>query len=1335
MAIIPSNFNSLALTTPLPSNFIDWFPIWSINKKNLKWTANIPKKYLPLDTIAIGEDIAYNLMIAPDTFYNRERAIGSIGIVQVAQAIKDVAGNIGVETGFITLSRKKSWGQFGQDTYNYSSSPRFGYQIGSFKQQSYFRVRSMGTNPFGEGWTSFDTIPNIEYVTNNRLKKLYLSHGKILSIRKELGNIFYVSLCAFSQKPDMNFRPSGTLSVWSLDETDETKPKYNKFDFDLSKTQIADNGELIFDKATLPDIEKIYANDFFSIDKPWILEDYSLLFEYGLNKNNGFFETNEQKHKALYESGNMIVRGVWVQLPKKLTYTDKSEETVSLWTLYTDLDASMFVLPTTPEDEKYYGENSDIGGTLQEGIKLLKQDFKDGKITVARVVVFGANSALQNFYPPSLVGEFVKTGDNYFEITEHPRTETIGVQINSTNAVVNFTDVGLGGKTIDVFQQKFWFINELYYNYPYSIGLWQTEKFITSLATNDYTNEIVVDNIGEGGDQVGIRTTTSTLTWTDSNGGTQTETKTIIISSIEISKQDKETSTSKTKTTNIFLNAYDVLSTFVDKEENTITNCTLLTERFYKPYKSFQFEADDILTYGFYKKFTTWYFWNASKQKAYKILDATFNKDKSWTAEKPLLEIKLTIEGDLTSEINIGSTEGYIFTDLPHQTYSGNHGEMTLSLNMAPSSTADPDGKWYSYMYGNYYSGTYVLPEPASQFLLTSFSYGDTVISGGRDIPNVLASVIYSKNDFIGGCVQKIGENRRDYLFFNASAKNRWLINRQGSCAWNKENQRKLVIMKEPDEYKSTDIATLQKANKAVVKMVYTVTNSGDAYWFVSPKSKTKPPSPYESYYVSVGADAVSDLTTFYGLDDMPSEGVYFPFEFFSFEKKTENATIKQVVIDTYFTSSSLNSGECIDKIYGADISAKNKLISAINGKSVSMGTLSFAVDKILCVDENMILKNVDYVWAYSTMTSSIFLFYNMSPSDFWSDDAGGSIEHLNPPRPSVFVLRSDNSGDDFHSPSVLEKDKGGGSSPLMILYDFDLRCAAINQEETTCYLFGFTYTRGLGPLDKDSKTGQPVNFTKNCFLAMYCFNLNDVFAKESNTYQFANKDGTTIWVGRIPSLKIPDSKDITANATNEYGELKNLFGKQLYECGSEGGIDDYNIPKDSESSQYLVSILNQNNATFEPEQISASINSSGVLTLFMNVNKFKYKDKDDKDGTVSGIISLSSKNGGITWVADADSNKIPIIYSDNTSQKNPYLLGSLLFVMDSSQNKLIVKNLEKKLVQRTNVVASNVLPQNIYAVMKETGEIYVYYNNMNGNISASCSRDNGITWQGLNNW
>ena len=1331
MAIIPTNFNSLELTSSLPANFIDWFPIWSINSKNLKWTATIPKKYLPLDTIAIGEDIAYNIMIAPPA--RTTLLVGTLGIIGAMQAIREVAASIGGNSGDITLSRKKSWGQFGQDTYNYYSSPRFGYQIGSFKQQAYFKVRSIGTNFFNTGWSEFNTIPNIEYVTNNRLKKLYLSHGKILGIRKELGNIFYVSLCAFSQNQDVNFTPSGTLNVWSLDTTTKT---YNKFGFDLSKTQITDNGELIFDVTTLPDVEKIFTGDFFTIDKPWILEDYSLLFEYGLQKNNGFYETNEQKFKAFYEFGTMNVKGVWTQVSKDLVYSDESKETVVLWTLYTDLDASVITLPTTPEDEKYYGENMLILGTLKEGIEILKKSFEDGNIENIRVVIFGAGGELQNFYPPSLVGEFVKVEDNYFEIMAHPRTETIEIQINSANAISNFTDVGLGGEIIDVFQQKFWFTNELYYNYPYSIGLWQTEKFIKSLATNDYENKIVVGSTGEGGDQVGTRTTTNTLTWTDSNSSSQTETKTIVISSIEISKQDKETSSTKTKTTNISLNAYDVLATFTGEEETTITTCTLLTERFYKPYSSFKFETDDILTYGFYKKFTTWYFWNISKQKVYKILDATFEKDKSWTAEKPLLEIKLTLEGDLTSEINIGSTEGYIFTDLPHQTYSGNHGEMTLSLNMAPSLSADPDEKWYAYMYGNYYSGTYVLPEPASQFLLTSFAYGDTVISGGRDIPNVLASVIDAQTLFVSGVTQQIGSASKDYLFF-VDPENLLLVYRNGSCAWRFDPQRKLVVTMEPNVENS--IQGLKDIKQFITQIIYNC-EKNSSYWFVRPKGKRTQASLYESYHISKNSYADTSLTRLYNLEGVPTSGIYFPFEFSSSVKKDDSGVkTNAVAVDTYFPSNLIGSGECLEKIYGEGVSTKNTLTSLIDGGTPSRGSLSSSVQSISYVDPSKVLQDVKYLWTYSTGDSSIYLFYNMNPPEFYIEDVGGSADNINPPRPSVFVLVSDSGGKNFYSPNTTEESNTKASSPLMLLYDFDFGGGIINKQETFCCLFGFTYERGFGPADKDEddKFITPSVYSQHCFLAMYHFNLNDVFIKD-DTYQFSNKDGTTKWVGRFPKLTATQSP----KQSYEYGTNKNLFGHKLQEV--DVGLSDYNDydpENSSESSQYFISILNQSDAKFEPKQISVTINESETITLFIGVKNLIYKDKENKENTISGIVSLKSSNGGTTWTISVDDNNTPIIYNDNDSQINPYQLlkqkdglSSLLFLVDNASKQLVVKNIKVQTPETTTIIAQNVLPQKIYAIMQENGAIYVYYI-INGNVVASVSNNGGITWKYLNNW
>jgi len=1329
---IPTNFNSIELTSPLPASFEKWFPIGHIY--NNKWRAVIDPKYLPLSTVAVGEDISYNLDIPLPA--SLSSAIGTLGIVGAMVAIRNAYMSLGGQSANITLSRSISFGNFGttQPLVYYINSPRFGYQIGTFKHQAYFEVRSIGTSVGGGAWADFATVASIEYATNCKLKRLYVSHGKILSIYKKYVDVYIVRLFEKTTQPNSDFKLDGKLQVWTFIDN-----KYKKIEYDLSSNvTLSETGELIFEKDKFIDIEKISSGDFFILTKPWVIENPSFLFEYGLNKDNGFYQTNEQQYKVV----SSTILGVWIQAPKDLTYSDGTPETVLLWHLYTDLSKDRFPLPNTPEQEKLVGEASDIKGTLKEGIALAKLN-KDNAASV-RVVIFGANSEIQNCYPPSLIGEFVNIGDYFWEIVGHPRSETIEVKLSSSNGnndenFVNFIDTAGITENIDVFQQKFWFINELYYGYPYSHGLW--EGTVTKTPVVYTNNKIETNEKATSGDPKGNLTIKNTTTYTNAKEASVVEIYTTTYSSADLQDAEQDDTTTVEFTTTAFtISSRDVPSTnILDQKEKNTTKCNYLTERFYKDFTLIELLSTNAgqLSDDYYKKYDNLYFYNMSKNKTYKIFDIDFKVvSTDSTTLINTIDITMVVMGDVESELSAQTTTGYIFLGEPFKTYSGYYGEMSLSINTAPSLNAS--GQNYAYMYGNYYSGTYILPEQASQFAITSARYGDNVtFSKYGDLPYVLISVPNVSMSWMGGCIQRIGTSSRDYVFFLDPDLNA-VVFRQGSCDWRREHQKKLVITINPEEFGTSDVVNLQELRKYITKITYNVKNNGDGFWFVKPQSKFKSPSMYESYYVSNGNNVCSSLTAFYNLDNLPSKGIWFPFEFFSFEEETKDTKVNKVIANTYFTSDLLNSGECLEKVYGADLDAKNNLKSLISGIVPNRGALSTTIDKIYCVDENKVLQDINYMWVYATYHSEIFLFYKKSLPKFYLD--AGKNTDLNPSLPSVFVLRSDNSGDDFHSPSVLERDKSGASASLMLLYDFDLRCAAISVDETTGFVLGFAYDRGKGPLDSVDENGNPkketsgenINYKNYCFLAMYAFNLRDIFENEDNYYACFDKDNKEInTIMRLARLK---TVEVTTRGKNEHGENKDLYGQQLKECET-GALDDYNVmPSDqSESSQYMVSILNQNNAKFDPRQISVSVNSDNVISLFINVTDFKYKDKDDKDGTVSGIISLSSKNSGITWIAEDDDDDVPIVYG-NSLETNPYILDNILFVINE-KNELVAKDLQNKSVIATKVVAYDVLKQNIYASKQENGQMFVYYYNKDGNLSALLSKDGGATWTGLNNW
>lgn len=1514
---IRQDFYSLKQTVSLPSAFEQWFPIWHLIPNNTlgKQITLIPQKYTPLNTFAVGEDIAYNVpkpaSATEDALSIALMMAASGGITGAAYGTALLAESFANSGTFSIAKRKDQTG--------------FYFQIGDLKHESYFKIAI-------EYLTS-SVISSIEYATNSRLKKLYLAHGKIAKIRKEFNNIFYVTLCEFNNKPDINFVPYSNLNVWHKNTTTN---KYEQYLFNLSECQINNDGELIFiidkeaaqkqleesknavEEATaevevliqqgasaeettaaeealqaakdqleedrqrlekvenLANIEKISDGDFFTIDNPWVLEDYALLFEYGLNKSSdGFFETNRQKYKAFYEFGEMNIKGVWLQLPKKFTNTDGSKETVFLWKLFTNLPKSMFVLPETESDEKFFGEDAEVGtldeynkivnnlertikesearveeataevealiqqgvsakeiATAEEALQAAKEMLQEDKAiagqiengTTVRVVLFGAGSKLENFYQPSLIGEYANVDNYYFEIVGHSRLDTIEINLQSANGDVDFMETAGFSKNVDIFQQKFWFVNELYWgsalNWP--IGLWQTEQNITSIVTNDYKEEKIENT------ESGKRETIYNIEWIDANNNKKKETKTITIVSSSIAQQEKKVNIVNSKTTNVSFYAYDVPSSSLSNEEKNKTSCAFLTERFYKPYSSFKFDASVSNTdkststdtaannaifgggssggggatrsweitptnYGFYKKYKGWYFYNTGNKKTYKILDATFNNAEAWTVAKPLVEISLTLDGDFSSEIIVGETQGYIFIGVPYPTYSGNHGEMSLYLSSA--SSLGVTGSNYVYLYGNYYAGTYILSQEVSQFsMIGTTSYGDNIIMGGRNIANVQFSTLSSlPGQFISGVTEKVGNVFKDYLFF-IDPRTQCVVYRSGFCAWKFDQQRRLVLSGQPTLINSNvGVSTLKAMKNCVItKMIYKG-EKGAIYFFVNPSTEGTAPSHYESYHVSKNSHIDTGLTRLYELEKIKiNKEIFFPFEFTSVGSDRDKST-SDVVIDTWFPSKLLNSGECIRKIYSpSEDNASSALMSLINGEDALIGQPSFERLFLYYINDKSTLREVKYLWAYSTGDANIYLFYNINPPNFYIENPPETEDLFNPSRPSVFVLVSGNSGNDFYSPAFNESNKSGGASGLMLLYDFDLRGAVINYSETTCFLFGFTYDRGFGPEDKDDN-GKPLSedvYKKHCFLAMYCFNLNDVFKKD-DTYQFTSEDETTTWFGRFPKFFVPSSIQ-TKKTYPSYGMNKSLFGHQLNETKEE--LDDYNnISKSHESSQYLVSILDQNDATFYPENISVTISNGGIITLFVYVENLTYmtsynskkiqsiqqsnqeaattvqelKDELDvltksgastnaiavtkealqyaeerlkegdiaansiKPSTVSGIVSLLSSDNGITWVITTDKNEKPILYNDYATQRTPYQLGNFLFLIDSDTNILMFKEISGGI---NSVVAQNVLPQKIYATMQENGLIYVYYI-VDGNPIGSFSNDGGVSWQYLTNW
>lgn len=1331
-----STFNQLSLSAPLPSSFKPWLPIGQMFGS--KWRAVVPDAYLPLSVVAIGTNIGGEIMLPEFTGVNQAylpiwTAAGALQRLQ-----QEVAEGVLFYTGTIKLTREASVGNFGgatQQVFNYYSSPRLGFQIGSqLKHQVYISVNSSGIADKSLGfvsWIRFDTISQIEYATNSRLKRLYVKNGKIV-ISKISKDTYLVKLHEKNKYPSQKFQLSGTLSIWSLIENNDdgkiTKT-YEKNSFSVSGLSMSVSGDLIFNSKNDPNISKVRTGDFFELDKPWVIEDPSLLFEYGLNKKNGFYETSSQSTTPPTTIKNTI-QAFWIQ--SEVTRKDNNNNIVSLnlWHAFTDLQESQLALPKTLEQEKITGESSIKGGGWADGSKKIQELISSGNASIIRVSFFGPSGNAQNFASDCVTGEFLNIEDNFFEIISQPRNETIEINIFPINSLNNISKIiGLEGssspddlKTAKIFQQKFWFINELHYGYPYSNGLWQGT--IEKPEINDATTNLELSN-----DYI----TKQEISFTGADGNTKTE----IINVTIPSYGDVSISTSSTtsKTTLVKLISSDVKTTrMLDPVEKNSTGCEYLTSRFYK---SFVLPADSgnegKIIDNYYKKFDDWYFFSISTGKTYKIMDAYFKKiTTSSTPWIQQMEISLILDGDFSKVLKKNS-EGYIFIGDPFVTYSGFHGEMSAFVEVSPS--VGIDNKQMALLYGNYYAGTYYLPQKSiAPIYVSSFAYGKQY--GEFDIPAIEISVP-GANLTLCSCYRQNGDYNIDCVFF-LDTDSKLLVCKKGSCLWENEISQLLVFAGEPmekDVKNSSDLDKIKSGNYYIIEMTYKVNGTNEKYFFVRPTEDTrniktkKGLTPYESFYIASGHNANTSITRDYQLEKVQSRGCYMPFDFMS--HKTSEPDEFEVSIKTYFPSNALLSGECVEKDPG-----KMAILSILNGLPSSRGTQSSNIKKIKYIYGGNAVRNIDYFFTQPTKDAGIILCYSKKTEFSLAYDF--ETGKKNTARPSVFMLRTDNNSNSFYAPSAYPGQAKYAGAPLMILYDFDLRGVALNSDSTEAYFFGFTYEK----IPLPTENSPPTDDSKKMFLAMYSFNLGELFYK-GNTYIAEDENGIQ-FLSRFPSLKKPSGgASNLVKQMNDYGDLKYEFGHEINENGDTSGGT---LAEDLESNQYpyemgqtLVSILNQKNASFSQEQLCVNMDNSGVINLFVFVNKItplkRSEDDNDKKDVNNSVILLKSHNKGLTWKIESDDNGEAILFSNNGNQKNPYNLGDLLFLIDSGQNSLIVKNLNSKNLSEYKVIATDVVPHNISAIMKENGLIYVYYYSKTGNVSALVSYDSGYSFQQLNNW
>jgi hypothetical protein len=369
----------------------------------------------------------------------------------------------------ITLKRSGNSGTVGASPWRDATpSPRIGFSIGSsFKNQTYLRLDIAGYGfqvaYAGIQWVWTECIPAIETSSNCRLRRMYVTHGNLVSARIDT-TVFpekrYFKILDNSSPPPQNFRPGGAIRLYSKDGHSAA----------FTITSVNSDWEIVTDKEAIdrngnhtPVLEVTpEAGMFFSLDKVWALEDPRLIHDYSLKADSGYYDTDAQRF--LYSSPLTDVIGIW--LPPS--------QTSPLYTLYIDQNnAATIPPPDTPYDASVSGESMSIGGSFSQGVNLFKSLVPQPQtVRVSMSGVVGSKS-MQNACAGNLVGEHLRIGNDYYEITQHPRGDTVEVMNLSSTSANKFID-NLQ-KPIELKQQKYWMTTEVYPGNlvsGYPEGLW-----------------------------------------------------------------------------------------------------------------------------------------------------------------------------------------------------------------------------------------------------------------------------------------------------------------------------------------------------------------------------------------------------------------------------------------------------------------------------------------------------------------------------------------------------------------------------------------------------------------------------------------------------------------------------------------------------------------------------------------------------------------------------------------------------------------------------------------------------------------------------------------------
>lgn len=458
MSTIYSTVGTSLLEQSLPSSWQKWTYFNDYPKKDSNGVTmtgpsdpdgirpfenTLPDKYYPFTDFRIGADIATSAL---DVTAVDMMAIGIGGGLPMATGIAMMAGTPSAMS--IYWRSHKSSGILGNTRIMaFPVSPRIGYSIGNhFKHQSYLWMDLAGYGiavMLMVNWLMITGYGGTEYCTNCRLKTTFLKHGLVESVRFE--DIVSTSTSTSSTGTSQKYMfvkinsaaiPPGSeaisafsgekVKIYSPDTGTSARSKEYTVDSLNERWEV---------KVPITSGDEIYAKagDFFIFEKSMIIEDPALIHEYNLSFDNEMAITSSQ------------VRGL------KDCVFEPLPPTTTTSTLATS--------PTTPGSAA--PSTMATTATITDSTHLtfiLKKGEKPGPC---------GGTASQNTCAHNLLGQFVVSGEDYYEITGHPRANIIEVLAKSKTTGTTLVNDKF---TADIVQQKMWLTNEYYFGSSNTYG-------------------------------------------------------------------------------------------------------------------------------------------------------------------------------------------------------------------------------------------------------------------------------------------------------------------------------------------------------------------------------------------------------------------------------------------------------------------------------------------------------------------------------------------------------------------------------------------------------------------------------------------------------------------------------------------------------------------------------------------------------------------------------------------------------------------------------------------------------------------------------------------------